>query len=138
MKTYNLPVSILFLICLFIGVGLPTSVDAKGHAREKPVKITEATITAIADTTISVTYPKAAGPRNGKAIGDESDMGMTKTYKVDKFTDIEINGQTGQMSDLQVGMAVSVSADPDLTAGANDPTDGGTARTIIAHDAPPQ
>jgi len=138
MKTYNLPVSILFLICLFIGVGLPTSVDAKGHAREKPVKITEATITAIADTTISVTYPKAAGPRRGQAIGDQSDMGMTKTYKVDKFTDIEINGQTAQMSDLRVGMAVSVSADTDLNDGAANPTDGGSARTIIAHDAPSQ
>ena len=138
MKPHTSPASILIVICLSIGVGLPTSVDAKGHGREKPVKITEATITSIADATISVTYPKAAGPKKGEAIGDQSDMGMTKTYKVDKFTDIEIDGQTAQMSDLRVGMAVSVSADTDLTDGAANPTDGGSARTIIAHDAPSQ
>ncbi len=123
----------------------------------------EATITAVTATSITVTSShidtqkvrqSTARTNNGYNNGNNNNNNngnnrkndsaaiaaatSTKsvTYQINELTDIEVNGETAQASALRPGMAVSISADPPLSLSAPDPTDGGTARNISAHDAP--
>jgi len=138
----NKPPQILFSLLLLIAVSLP-SIASAGSAAEPFNKIQEPTITAITDTTITVTHTRDRQKKPSKK-GHKSDTDatpnpadtVTKTYQITALTDIEVNGQSASASDLKVGMAVSVSADPPSDLSAPDPTNGGVARTILAHDAP--
>jgi hypothetical protein len=50
----------------------------------------------------------------------------TKTFKLDKFSEIEVNGATGTLNDVKTGMKVSV------TTGADD----NTASRLVVSPAP--
>jgi hypothetical protein len=111
--------------------------QAKGKSKKKPpTKIEEATISSIDSTSITISNAKPQAPRRGQVIGGDQDTTASVTYKINALTDIEIDGQTATVSQLQVGMSVSVSADPPDDMGPPNSSDGGFARTIIAHEAP--
>ncbi len=76
------------------------------------------------------------GKKNQSAAIAAATTTKNVTYQISELTDIEVNGETANASALKVGMAVSISADPPLSLSAPDPTDGGVARNITAHDAP--
>jgi hypothetical protein len=156
-------------IPLFIRRGLPLLAAASlfplsltagttTRGRGKPTvkafdAIEESTITAVNGTSITVSHPEltkalhpvahgkgtpvsTTGKPKPKSNGKKSE---TKTYEINNFTDIEVDGQKTDVNALKVGMAVQISADPPLTVTADaDGTDGGTARTILAHEAPPK
>lgn len=131
--------SFLLALILAVNVGIPHGASA-GGAKKPFNKIGEPTISAVSATSITVTHKKdkASKTNTGSSSSSNSkDAGsVTKTYRITAMTDVEIDGKSASVNDLKVGMAVSISADPSSSMGPADPTDGGEARVILAHDAP--
>jgi hypothetical protein len=138
MNALNSRVQILAAISLVICIGLPMAAQAKGKSKKKPTptKIEEAPITSIEPTAITISNGKPQAPRRGQVIGGNSDTTTSVTYKINALTDVEIDGQTATVNELHIGMSVSVSADPSDDMGPPNSSDGGFARTIVAHEAP--
>jgi len=128
---------ILLSLVLLAGLGLSLPAHGKSHMSKavKPFnKIEEATISAISDTSITTTHKKdklAATEKHAKPT-------VTKTYKITFFTEIQVDGKKATVKDLHSGMAVTISADPPSGVSEVNGSDGGDARTILAHDAPPK
>ncbi len=137
MNKLHSPRTILIAVIAILGLGLSSAnhADARGHGHKLP-PIKEATITAVSATSITVTSQKGAGPRHGQVIGGDGQTTATKTYTINQLTSVEINGQVSDVNSLQVGMSVSISADSPDDMDPAGASDGGTATTIIAHDAP--
>jgi len=119
---------------------MPSTVLARSHRDKGPVKpftkISEDTISAVTATSITITHNKDTPPPQGKKPKDAPPaQAITMTYTLSTLSDIEVNGQPASVGDLKVGMFVQISADPPDGLDNTDPTNGGTARTIVAHDA---
>jgi hypothetical protein len=135
MNRFNPSLSIFAVVISILGLGLSAPNHADGRGRRLP-PIKEATITSVNSNSITVSVQKGAGPRRGSVIGGDGQTTATKTYKITSLTTVEINGQVSDVNSLQVGMSVSISADPPDDMDATNASDGGTATSIIAHDAP--
>jgi hypothetical protein len=106
---------------------------AKGKkSKKEPEKIEEATITAVTDTSITISNQKV----QSRVKNDATDTATTvsKTYQISALTDIEVDGASANVSALHAGMFVEISADPPSDLGPADETNGGLARTINAHE----
>ncbi len=87
-------------LCLILGITLavPVAASAKGktklpHAPKKEVPVIHEKVTAISDTSITVTAKEA------------------HTYSIGQFTEILVNGQRGTAKDIKVGMLATVGHD---------------------------
>jgi hypothetical protein len=96
----------------------------------------EDTIQAVSATSITTSKDKMMGRKQGEVIGGDGSKTISVTYKITSLTTIEVNGQEAGVDALQPGMSVTVAADAPDGMDAPDPTNGGTATAIIAHDAP--
>ena len=105
-----------------------------GNTNSPFTKIAEPTISAVSATSITVTHQKDRASKETTA--KDASQTVTRTYQITPLTDIEVDGQSASVSDLHEGMAVQISADPPSSLDPADASDGGEARTILAHEAP--
>ena len=89
------------LIAFLLAIGLvlaPASAYSKGRApapaKKEPPKPNHSTVTAISDTSITVSTKNGA-----------------QTYTIGPFTEIRVNGVKAKASEIQVGMIAMVGAD---------------------------
>jgi hypothetical protein len=135
----------LLSVLMLASVSVPLGALARGHHGKAPIKpfshIGEPTIEAVTATSITITHDKDAAPpqdtgKKGKEEKQKPTEAITKTYLLSNLTSIEVNGEPATVNDLKVGMGVEVSADPPDGLDNTDPSNGGTARSIVAHDVP--
>ena len=102
--------------CLVLGLALPGA--AWGVPKPKPTPVFKPPYDAIqsVDTTAGTIV---VGHVNSK---DTS----TKTYKINQFTEIQVNGEKGTITSLQAGMKVAVS----------EGSETGSAGRVVASPAP--
>jgi len=94
MKKSHLLLSILAVLTLILH---PQSAEAK-KPKATPVPEFHTVIQSVSDDSITVKEPNE-----------------TKTYKIDKFTEIRFNDQLAKVSDLKSGMRVEVTPGVDST-----------------------
>lgn len=113
-----------WLLLVAIAVAIPSLL----HAAAEPTPVMRPpadSIDAVSPQSITVKHSKVALPDkpNGKAKIQSS----YKTYTIDKFTRITIDGQPATVDKLSKGQNVSVRGQG---GGGSDPTQGGVAAEI--------
>jgi maltose-binding protein MalE len=111
---------------------LSTVAVAGAPKKKKEVqRIHQDRVLSVSSDSISISHQsidqKASLEDKGKRVMKD----VVRVYKINSWTEVQVDGKRATPSDIKTGMAVTVSG----SAPTNADGDGGVAATIIAHTA---